>query len=344
MKKIIIGLILLGIIHVPSIFAGKEKTGEAGFMFLKIPVSAREVSMGMTGLTSSYGANALFWNPATISNYDGISVSFTHLNHFAGITSEYFAMSIPVSEIGTFAAGINYLSYGDIEVTTQDRPQGTGVLYSPSDMSVNFGFSKQITDRVSGGVVVKYIYSRIDQVDASGFAFDFGFTYLTNFRNLKLGFVMSNIGGQSKYDGDGLIREVPADQWGSANSAYLRYGSEPFEMPASVTFGLSMDVFRDEQHSMVYTLEQNVNNFQANRTNFGLEYGFKDMLFLRGGYTSAFDSKSDFTTNNNKLGGLTLGTGIAYTFGERSKVLLDYCYFNQGILSATHRFTIGLNF
>lgn len=342
MKRIFFILILFGMI-VPDIYGGDDKTGEAGFMFLKVPMGARETAMGLTGLTQSIGASAMYWNPAAISHAEGITATFSHLQHFAGIQSNYAALAIPVGDVGTFAVNLNYLSFGEIEITTVDRPNGTGVFFTPSDMAFGVGYSKQVTDRVSAGVVMKYIYSKIDLVTAGAFAFDFGFIYNTGYRGLKLGFVMSNIGPQAKYEGDGLTRNIAFNQWGTENSAFLNYGSEPFELPASVNMGLSMDVFRSEQNALIMNIEQNVNNFQANRTNFGFEYGFKEMVFLRGGYTSAFNKKADYTSTGG-MGGLTLGAGLNYKFTDRFGVGVDYGYMNMGELDPGHRITVHFQF
>jgi opacity protein-like surface antigen len=342
MKHIIIALVLLGL-FMPGVYAGGDKTGEAGFMFLKVPIGARETSMGMTGLTQSQGAAAMFWNPASISHADGITATFSYLSHFAGIKSNYMALAIPVGDIGTFAFNLNYLSYGQIEITTTSQPNGTGVNYTPADMAFGLGYSKQVTDRVSVGVVTKFIYSKIDQVSSTSFAFDFGFLYNTGYRGLKLGFMMSNLGPQAKYQGDGLTRELANQDWGSTNSAFLYYGSEPFEMPAAVNFGISMDVFRNENNALIVNLEQNVNNFQANRSNLGMEYGFNNMFFVRGGYTSAFSKNADYSTTD-KMGGMTFGAGLNYKFSDSFGVGVDYGYMHMGKLDPGHRMTVNFSF
>ena len=38
--------------------------GEAGFLSLRMGIGAREAAMGETGVASSEGAAAVFWNPA----------------------------------------------------------------------------------------------------------------------------------------------------------------------------------------------------------------------------------------------------------------------------------------
>lgn len=342
MKRILSIVFALAVLVGNDVQAGEDKIGEAGFMFLKVPIGARETSLGLSGLTTTTGASALYWNPAGVSGLDNMSFQFSYLNYFAGISSNYFAVAIPVEEVGTFAASINYMSYGDIEITTVDRPQGTGSVYSPYDMAVTFGYSKMVTDRVSAGLSAKLLYSKIDEVSATGMAFDFGFVYNTQFKGLKLGFAMTNVGMQSKYQGEGMTFEDLRDDFGN-QTVFWRLDTEPFELPASVNFGLSMDLFRNEQNAVVGMVEQNVNNLQANRSNFGLEYGFKEMFFLRGGYTSSFQKNVDFTSGGN-TGGYSFGGGIAYKISETSKVTMDYGYSNLGIFDAVHRFTVGFGF
>jgi hypothetical protein len=342
-SKVLVGLAMLA----ASVSAGEEKRGEAGFAFLRVPIGARETSLGTTGLTHASGANALFWNPANAAGLDRPSVSVSYLNHFAGISSNYFAATIPMSDVGTFGFSLNYLSYGDIERTTEASPDGNLGSYSPFEIAVGFSYAKQITDRVSGGLTVKFVSSKIDAVQASGVAFDFGFSYNTGFRGLKLGFVASNIGPQAKYDGDGLFRQVslPNPNATSAGSqGFLQFESEPFELPASVNFGATMDLYRNEQNSVSGILEQNINSFAVSRTNLGLEYGFKNMFFARGGYTSALKRDRDYRTGKAPMAGLTLGAGVDYKFSDAFGVTIDYGWMDLGELNATHRFTVGVKF
>lgn len=339
MRKIL--SILMIALYAITVQAGEEKRGEAGFMFLKVPMGAREVGMGMNGLTTTSGANAIYWNPANISSADRATFSFSYLNHFAGISSNYAAVSFPYAEAGVFAVSFNYLSYGDIEKTTEDSPNGNIGFYSPYELALGFSYSKQITDRVSGGLTVKFVNSKIDLVSASGMSFDFGFTYNTGYRGLKLGFAVTNIGPQAKYEGDGLTREITD---ASGETSFLKFDSEPFELPASVNFGASLELYRNEQNAITGMLEQNINSFQASRTNMGFEYGFQNMFFARMGYTSTLKKDRDYKTGKASTAGLTFGGGIDYKFSDNLGMTVDYGYLDMGQLDATHRFTVGIKF
>ena len=67
-KYVIMAIALM--IAATNVFGGENKRGEAGFMFLKVPLGARETAMGMSGLTTSSGAGAIYWNPANIAASD----------------------------------------------------------------------------------------------------------------------------------------------------------------------------------------------------------------------------------------------------------------------------------
>jgi opacity protein-like surface antigen len=345
MRKKILSIVLAALFAMPAI-AGEEKRGEAGFMFLKVPIGARETALGWTGLTSTSGAAALYWNPANAAGIDRPSFVFSYLNYFAGINSNYGAVTLPVSDVGVFGVSLNYMSYGDIEKTTEASPNGNLGTYSPYELALGVSYSKQITDRVSGGLTVKFIQSKIDFVSASGVAFDFGFSYNTGYRGLKMGFAATNIGPQSKYEGDGLTRQITnVDPNQPSETAFLTFAAEPFELPAAVNFGASMDLYRNEQNAVVGILEQNINSFQVSRTNFGLEYGFQNMFFARLGYTSALKRDRDFRTGKAASAGLTLGTGVDYKFSDNLGMNVDYGYTNLGdALGNVHRFTVGVKF
>ncbi len=100
-----------------------------------------------------------------------------------------------------------------------------------------------------------------------------------------------------------------------------------------------MDLFRNEENAIVGVVDQNINSFQADRTNFGFEYGFKNMFFARAGYTSNF--KKDVAYNN---GSLTFGAGVDYKFNDKMGMAIDYGYLKMGPLGVTHRFTVGMKF
>ncbi len=320
-----------------SLHAG-EGRGEAGWMFLKVPLGARETSLGWTGLTQTSGAAAIFWNPANVSRADGPTVSLSYLSHFAGIRSNYAAASYPVRETFVVGVHLNYMNYGDFVRTTETAPDGIG-NFTPYDMALGFTISREFLSNLHVGLTAKYLHSKIDKVSASGMAFDLGVSYDLRMRNARVGVLLSNIGPSSRYSGEGLVQTDPV------SGAAVRYGSTAFELPTSFAIGASGDLFRNEENAITGVVEQQVNSRQVNRTNLGAEYGFRDMFFGRIGYTTAFERDKDFRSGDAYLAGLTLGAGVKYPFAETLNATMDYGYVNLGkSLGSTHRFSIGVAF
>jgi len=65
--------------------------GTSGAVFLKIPVSARASAMGDAFVSLSNDANAIYWNPAGLTNINGGSITFTHQDLISDIAYEYVA-------------------------------------------------------------------------------------------------------------------------------------------------------------------------------------------------------------------------------------------------------------
>jgi hypothetical protein len=317
--------------------------GEAGWMFLKVPLGARETSLGWTGLTHTSGAAAIYWNPANVSRVDGPTASLSYLNHFAGIRSNYVAATYPVKESFVLGISINYMNYGDFVRTTETSPDGGIGTFTPYDLALGVTFSRPIMTKLHAGLTAKYLHSKIDKVTASGLSVDFGLAYDVGMRGLRIGTSVTNAGPSSRYGGSGLVQTVTDPVSGSQSQ--VRYGSTAFELPTSLAIGASGDMYRNEENVVTGMIEQNVNSAQVDRTNFGVEYGYRDMFFGRVGYTTAFQRDKDFRSGKAAWGGFTAGVGAVYSFSETLKGNIDYGFVNLGEnLGSAHRFTIGVAF
>jgi hypothetical protein len=98
-------------------------------------------------------------------------------------------------------------------------------------------------------------------------------------------------------------------------SAYLISGGENMWFNSSdQTLMIAADLVQPRDYDQQY--------------NVGLEYGFKNLLFLRGGYKLKYDQE-----------GMTFGFGLNYT-----NVSIDYSYSDFGdYLDSVHRFTVGFS-
>lgn len=306
-----------------SIFAGGgNRNGTAGATQLLIPVGARGIAMGGAVLTNSYGVDGLFWNPANLSRANNnTEVMFSHMNHIADIGVEYGVLGVNINGFGALGLSIKTLDVGDIPITTTDAPDGNGAFFTPQFVTVGVTYSKMLSDRVSVGVTGKFISETMDEVSASGVAFDAGVTYnnLLNVEGLTMAVVMKNIGPQMEYSGSGLLANANVPNFERPDQ-YYTIKAAGYELPSSLEIGLGYQLNFNEQNAFTAATAFQNHNFWGDEYRLGGEYAFNDLFFVRGGYTLTPQLEDD-----QNIYGFTAGAGLKYDLGG-FLVKFDYAY------------------
>ncbi|OGB60118.1 MAG: hypothetical protein A2Y94_12055 [Caldithrix sp. RBG_13_44_9] len=318
-KKLFIMFILLGLTGT-FLYAGNEdRIGTTSGIQLLIPVGARSVALGGGSISSINGAEAMHYNPAGMSMYPKSEILFSNMGYIAGIDVNYLAGTFNGGNIGTFGLSFKSLSFGEIEETTEEFPDGTGNNYSPSFIVAGLSYSRLLTDRISAGVTGKYIFEGIMQTSASTFALDFGVQYSFN-KNLYLGVTMMNVGGKLKYSGRNLERQfqIPGST-SDADQGYFEGVALASDIPSIFSFGISYSINIAEQNSLELSGNFSNLNDASDAVYGGLEYSFRDLFFLRGGYTMNAQNQ------DNNIFGYSLGAGIQYPLGNFN-IGIDYAY------------------
>ncbi|MGB5287518.1 MAG: hypothetical protein WBN42_03450, partial [Ignavibacteriaceae bacterium] len=95
----------------------------------------------------------------------------------------------------------------------------------------------------------------------------------------------------------------------------------------------------NEQNNLLLAGAYTANNSLEDIANFGLEYGFMNNFFVRGGYNFLVENTSEY------IYGFTFGAGIDYKIGGELGFVFDYAFRDvKEFPSANHVFTIKLNF
>lgn len=339
MKKISFILVIIAFGVCTALAGDVSRKGTTGADQLLIPVGARSIATGGTFVSTVNGVEAIYYNPAGLDLAGRSEAMFSFMNYLADIKVSYFGLSAHMGDLGTFGLSFKTLNFGDIPITTFEQPDGTGSTYSPSYITGGLTYSKQITDRVSAGATLKVIHEQITNVSATGAALDFGVQYKFP-NNIMLGVVVKNIGTNMAYAGPDLQvkNDIPGNAPGVGFGVY-EPSTEAFQIPSYFELSTSYKYNINQQNFVMFGGKFTSNNSFEDQLSVGLEYGFLNTFFLRGGYNYLVESKVE-----ENLYGLTLGAGISYNFGESVFVDVDYAYravrdFPTG---AQHIFTMKL--
>jgi hypothetical protein len=333
-KILAVGLVLL---WAPVLHAENDNQfGTSGAHELRIPMGTRNIAIAGSGIADVKGVESIFWNPAGLSRLQGTQVAVTHLNYLLDVTVNHAGIATKLGDMGSLAFSIKALTMGDIDVTTEQNPEGTGELFAPAMTVIGITFARQLTDRVSFGATGMYINENIHLVRASGVAFDFGFIYDPQWQGLRFGATMKNYGPDMRYDGSGFDKDVPLPGIDPGiPDKTVRTRSAAFELPSYVQFGGAYDVVNQNRNQATLFSSFQSNNYSNDEYRFGAEYGYDETLFLRAGYV---ESNLDEYIND-----FTLGGGLRVAWGE-AHLTLDYAWTNAEYFDANQWFTVSLEF
>jgi opacity protein-like surface antigen len=339
MKKLFT-IILLSIFAV-SLHAGDvSRKGTTGAEQLLIPVGARGLATGSAFVANLTGLESIYYNPAGLDVIPGGEAMFSYMNYIADINVSYFGASTTLGDIGSIALTFKTFDFGDIPITTADFPDGDGRTYSPSFLTFGLTYSKLITDRISIGTSFKFISESIQNTTANGFAIDFGVQYKFD-QQLSIGAALMNIGGNMQYAGPELQQRtgISGSNPGSPDGSF-EIVSEQFQIPSYFQLSVAYDYNINEQNNLIVGTTFIANNSLEDLFNFGLEYGFVNTFFVRGGYNLLVAPESD-----NSIYGFTAGAGIAYDLGGDFGIVFDYAYRDvKEFPSSNHMFTVKMFF
>ncbi|MDH4071089.1 MAG: PorV/PorQ family protein [Ignavibacteria bacterium] len=317
-----------------------DKAGTSAAPELLIPIGARDFAVGGSTLASTSGIEAIYWNPAGLARMNSSSEAmFSHMNYIADIGVEYIAVASTFEGFGSIGFDIKSLSMGEIAVTTEDNPDGTGERFSPTYLVLGLTYSRLLTDRISVGLTASMISERIDRVSATGIAFNVGLQY-SNFANvsgLGIGVAVKNIGPSMTFDGSGLIRQGTTTNT-SRPATPVKLQAQSDELPSTIELGLAYTYRPQDNHALNFTGLFVNNNFSDDEYKLGLEYGFDNTFFLRGGYNFSQETQAD-----SYIYGLTAGAGLNYNFSGMN-VTFDYAFRDVELFQSNHVFAIKLGF
>ncbi len=314
------------------------KVGTTAAQFLKLGVGARAIALGGSFVAEASDLSALYWNPAGLAGLSGSALQFAHTEYLAEIDYNFAAFGINLGAFGTLAFSLLVLDSGNMDVRTEQRPEGTGEQFKVQDFALQVSYGRALTDQFSIGGSIKYIQERIWHSKASTIAFDIGTLFTTPYERLRLGASMSNFGPKMRMDGrDILFSEDPnPNNEGTVEIVNAQFRMDQHSLPLLFRVGLAWDAYQTADHRLMISTDAAHPNDNSEYLNLGAEYSFRDLISLRAGYRNLFEEDGEQ--------GLTFGAGLDLRLDRSLRTRLDYAYADFGRLTQTHWFTMNLAF
>lgn len=284
------------------------------FNFLRLDQSPRAAALAGSFVANTDDPNVLFYNPAGISYLKEKPISLSHVFHLLDISSTAISYSQEFEGIGRFAAGLQYINYGEFERATD---LGTRLgTFGVNEFAAIIGYSNMLDENFYYGANVKFIYSGIDDRSSTGFAVDLGLSYSIPEERWNFGFSVLNLGSQiTQYYS--TTEDLPLD---------VRVGFSKTLLHLPFTFFASLNKLNDEYDTFGERFQQ---------FTFGGEFKMSKVIRLRFGYDN--EKRKEYKIGGTAgIGGFNLGLGILV-----SKYNFDYSFSSMGQIGALHR--IGLS-
>jgi len=347
-NKLIVTFII--VLCCATTFAGNtDRAGEAGAYQLLINPWAR--SSGFMGLNSVhvYGVEAMRLNVGGLAKLNKTQVVLSHnfwwRGSDIGISAAGFGQKI--GDSGVMGVSIMSTTVGDIEITTENLPEGTGATYSPSYFNMGLAYAHTFSNSISGGLTFRLVNESVSNVSASSVALDVGILYTAGSKdNFRFGIALRNVGAPMRYNGDGLsIALLEPDAGGYSITVEQR--TQKYELPTLLNIGLAYDFNFGEKNRLTLMSNFRSNSFTRDMIGLAAEFALFDIFMLRGGYRyedgmfDPFDEDGSTNIHNGYSGGFSVELPMGKESG--SKVGLDYCYVSTRMFEGTHKVSLRID-
>lgn len=355
-----------------------NNVGRSAANFLKIPVGPRGAALGGAYTALVDDATSLYWNVAGMTGVTGSEITLTSNFWLLDLRHDFVAGVFPVGANNRIGFSLSYLSMGDMEQTTVEQPQGTGLEFSAYDVAMGLGYARQLTDRLALGVQVKYVMESISKSRATAPAFDLGLLYRSQWNNLRIGAAIANFGPDLQLTGDDLRQRLDPHPGAGANpdDVPLFLETEHFSLPIQFQVGASVTPLTRESISLTASLDVRDSRDFNQEVRLGGEVLLMNTLFLRAGANllmiegspfgdgdgtviegqdnpdntavgQAYQNPTTITRSDLRDGQplFNLGAGLRFFLpGSRTGFRFDYAFSRIQALDDAHRIGLSLAF
>lgn len=353
MNKSFYSLITLALLvmTLSTAWAGNpDRQGEAGAPELLMNPWAR--SAGLHTMTTSMitGVEAMRLNIAGLARVDKTEIVLANTNYLSGTDIQFNSIGLAqkIGKSSAFGLSLMSVDFGDIPRTTTLQPEGTGSTFTPRFFNIGLGFAHVFENKVTVGVLARGVSESIEDVTASAVALDAGVQYVTGEQdNFKFGISLRNIGGRLQYKGEGLTSQIERVTFDGEIPRIITQRATEFELQSVLNIGMSYDYYVAGNNRITVVGNYTSNAFSQDQIGGGLEFSYKELFMLRGGYKLDFGQVSDSQSDQVPLySGLSLGATMNVPVSKNEnapRIAFDYAYRTTEIYEGTHNFSLRVN-
>lgn len=345
-RYIVMSLVILLGLTAPQAFAGnKDRSGQAGAAELLINPWAASSGWGNAGMSLVGGLDAMYGNVAGITSCNKLDINFSHTSWLVGtgVKISSFGVLARVGEQSVLGVSLMSFNIGEIPVTTDQNPDPGSQTFKPNLMNINLAFGHSFSNSIKGGATVKIISESIKDMSGVGIALDAGIQYVTGpMDNVHFGITLKNIGPTMKFSGDGISFKAFFTN-GSVNQFTVNQRTDEFELPTQLAIAAAYDFHMGAQSRLTVAGDFNSNSFTNDQFTLGLEYGWREILLIRAGYTyeNGLLAKGGQETAEcmNLNRGLAAGCSVQIPLSKDEdglKLAIDYSYRDTYTFKGTH--------
>lgn len=341
--------------------------------FLRISPDARAGGMGELGVATSPDANSQFYNLSKYPFSTGkgaVALTYTPWLKDLGLNDVYLttlAGYYKLDELQTISGSLRYFSLGNIQFT--DNLGNDLNSFRPREFAIDAGYARKLSDKLSLGVVLRYINSNlaggaavngVSYKAGQSVAGDVGLYYTTmneQETGWNFGLALTNLGSKIGYTDDATQKDfIPANlglgavytnTFNEVNKISFGVDVMKLMVPTPPNLGDSAGLAEYRSQGVVSSWFTSFadapggfsEELQEFYFAFGGEYWYNNQFAFRAGY---------FYENQNKGNRqyFTMGAGIKYNiFGLNFSYLIPSgSGVNRNPLSNTIRFSLIFDF
>lgn len=311
-------ILIISLLILSSLGLKSQIGGSSIYSVLSLHSSAKTAALGMDFLPClTDDISAVITNPSTLSDINHNDVGFSFTSFFNDINQTSLAYSHTFDKIGSLAIGLQYLNYGNFDMT-EENGDVVG-KFTAADYSFTLSWGKKLDNNVYIGANLKPIISQYESYSGVALAIDLAASYQSTDRTWAVSLMARNMGSQIKK----LANEDFSLPFDLQLAASKKLAHAPMTIYAAITDLHQWNLREDDplnprdeidlngeitkENKFVGVADNLFRHFQI-----GLEFTPSEYFYIAAGY-SWKQNREMYLKDAFSVAGLSYGIGINYS-------------------------------